>query len=91
MNNKNLVAAVAKRTGESKASVKRTIDVFMNEVLFALQTEEKVELYRFGKFYKYERAAYTGRNPKTGGAVPVKESTTLRFKASKAADIFAAK
>ena len=50
----------------------------------ALKKKDKVSLVGFGTFLVRERAARTGRNPKTGAVLKIKASKTPSFKAGKA-------
>ncbi len=49
----------------------------------ALARGERVELRGFGAFTVKQRDARTGRNPRTGEAVPVDEKAVPFFKAGK--------
>ena len=54
-----------------------------NEITAALARGERVELRGFGAFTVKRRDARTGRNPRTGEAVPVEEKAVPFFKAGK--------
>jgi DNA-binding protein HU-beta len=43
-----------------------------------------VTLVGFGTFYAAKRAARTGRNPRTGGAIDIKAARLPKFRAGKA-------
>ena len=53
------------------------------EISAALTRGERVELRGFGAFTIKRRDARTGRNPRTGEAVPVDEKAVPFFKAGK--------
>ena len=53
------------------------------EITGALARGERVELRGFGAFTVKKRDARTGRNPRTGEAVPVDEKAVPFFKAGK--------
>ncbi len=53
------------------------------EISAALTRGERVELRGFGAFTVKRRDARTGRNPRTGEAVPVDEKAVPFFKAGK--------
>lgn len=53
------------------------------EITGALSRGERVELRGFGAFTVKRRDARTGRNPRTGEAVPVEEKSVPFFKAGK--------
>jgi integration host factor subunit beta len=54
-----------------------------DEISAALTRGERVELRGFGAFTVKRREARTGRNPRTGEAVPVEEKAVPFFKAGK--------
>ena len=84
MNKTELVAAVADKADISKADAARAIDSLFEVVGKALKKKDKVSLVGFGTFLVRERAARTGRNPKTGALLKIKASKTPSFKAGKA-------
>ena len=84
MNKTELVAAVAESADLSKADAARAIDAFFGVVGSQLKKKDKVSLVGFVPFLLRERAARTGRNPKTGAALKIKASKTPSFKAGKA-------
>jgi DNA-binding protein HU-beta len=47
-----------------------------------VKKDGNVQLIGFGTFKVAKRAARTGRNPKTGAAMKIKASKTVRFVAS---------
>lgn len=84
MNKTDLINAVADKAEISKADAGRAIDSFFEVVGKALKKKDKVALVGFGTFLVRERAARTGRNPKTGAPLKIKASKTPAFKAGKA-------
>ena len=84
MNKTDLISAVADKADISKADAGRAIDAFFEVVGKALKKKDKVALVGFGTFLVRERAARTGRNPKTGDPLKIKASKTPAFKAGKA-------
>jgi len=84
MNKTELIAAVADKADISKADAGKAIDALFEVVGKALKKKDKVSLVGFGTFLVRERAARTGRNPKTGAALKIKASKTPSFKAGKA-------
>ena len=84
MNKTELIAAVADKADLSKADAGRAIDSLFEVVGKALKKKDKVSLVGFGTFLVRERAARTGRNPKTGAPLKIKASKTPSFKAGKA-------
>ncbi|MGH8462234.1 MAG: HU family DNA-binding protein [Stenotrophobium sp.] len=84
MNKTELISAVADKADISKADAGRAIDSLFEVVGKALKKKDKVSLVGFGTFLVRERAARTGRNPKTGAELKIKASKTPAFKAGKA-------
>jgi DNA-binding protein HU-beta len=84
MNKSELINAVADKADVSKADAGRAVDAFFEVVGKALKKRDKVSLVGFGTFLVRERAARTGRNPKTGAPIKIKASKTPAFKAGKA-------
>ncbi len=63
--------------------VELIVGTIFNEITAALSRGERVELRGFGAFTVKRRDARTGRNPRTGEAVPVDEKAVPFFKAGK--------
>ena len=63
--------------------VELIVATVFNEITAALARGERVELRGFGAFTVKRREARTGRNPRTGEAVPVDEKAVPFFKAGK--------
>ena len=82
MNKGDLIAAVAKDLGSSKAEAERATNSVLDNI--KKSTKRGVQLIGFGTFSVGKRKARTGRNPQTGEAIKIKASRTVRFKAGKA-------
>jgi integration host factor subunit beta len=65
------------------ADVETIVGTIFEEISAALARGERVELRGFGAFTVKRRDARTGRNPRTGEAVPVDEKAVPFFKAGK--------
>lgn len=63
--------------------VELIVATIFDEITGALARGERVELRGFGAFTVKHRGARTGRNPRTGAAVPVVEKAVPFFKAGK--------
>jgi integration host factor subunit beta len=63
--------------------VELIVNTVFDEISYALTRGERVELRGFGAFTIKHRNARTGRNPRTGAAVPVDEKSVPFFKAGK--------
>ena len=83
MNKAELIAAIAAKTGETKKSAEESVNAFVGVVTEALTKGEKVQLVGFGTFETRERAARTGRNPRTKEEIQIPASTVPVFKAGK--------
>ncbi|HEY5789270.1 MAG TPA: HU family DNA-binding protein [Gammaproteobacteria bacterium] len=84
MNKAELIDAVATAADISKAAAGRAVEAFVGAVTTSLQKGEQVSLVGFGTFTVRDRAARTGRNPKTGAEIKVPASKAPAFKAGKA-------
>lgn len=81
MTKAELVEAVAKKAGLTKVQAEKAVAGFTEAVTETLKKGDKVMLVGFGTFSVGERAARTGKNPKTGQAIEVKASKSPKFKA----------
>jgi DNA-binding protein HU-beta len=79
MNKGDLIAAVAKETGMSKAGAEKAV----NSVLENIKKNAKkgVQLIGFGSFGISHRNARSGRNPQTGAKIKIKASKAVKFRA----------
>ena len=83
MNKNDLVAAVAASAGLSKADAAKAVDGVFDSITSALQGGSEVRLVGFGTFSVSNRAATTGRNPRTGETIQIPASKQPKFKAGK--------
>lgn len=83
MNKNELIAAMAEKSGLSKKDAGAVLDAFTVAVQDALLQGDKVQLVGFGTFEVKERAARTGKNPRTGEAVEIAAAKVPAFKAGK--------
>ena len=81
MNKTELIDAVAKDSGLSRAESARSIDSLINTVQKTLKKGDDVAITGFGKFSVAKRGARTGRNPATGAAIKIKASKAPKFTA----------
>ena len=80
MNKADLVDEVAAQTGHTKVDVAATIEAAMETIVSAVASGRSVTLSGFGTFEPKERKARTGRNPRTGVAVPIPPKTVPAFR-----------
>ena len=84
MNKSELVAAIAEKSGLSKKNCEAVLDAFVGTIGNALKIGDKVHLTGFGTFEVKERAARTGRNPRTNESIAIPASKQPTFKPGKA-------
>lgn len=84
MNKTELIDAVAETADLTKADSSRAVDAVIAAVTKALKAGDAVTLVGFGTFQVRDRAARTGRNPKTGDTIKIAASKNPSFKAGKA-------
>lgn len=84
MNKVELVASMAEKAELTKVDTEKALKAFIDVVTEEMKNGGKVQLVGFGTFETTERAARTGRNPKTGEAIEIGASTSPKFKAGKA-------
>ena len=80
MNKADLIDEVAARTGQTKVAVAAAIEAAMEAVVDAVARSESVTLSGFGTFEPRQRKERTGRNPRTGEAVPIPARTVPSFR-----------
>jgi len=84
MNKQELVDAVASAVGISKSAAGEAVDAFVAVVTQAVVEGEGVQLVGFGTFGTGQRAARTGRNPRSGETLQIAAAKTVKFTAGKA-------
>ena len=84
MTKSELIAGLASANPHLRAAdVETIVATIFEEITVSLARGERVELRGFGAFTTKHRNARTGRNPRTGEAVPVDEKAVPFFKAGK--------
>lgn len=84
MNKSELIDAIAgKAEGVTKADITKVINGFTEVVGESMTRGDDVVLVGFGTFSVKERAARTGRNPRTGEELQIAASKVPSFKAGK--------
>lgn len=84
MNKSELIDAMASKADISKSSAGEALDAMLEAITTTLKKGDSLALVGFGTFSVGERAARTGRNPRTGEAIEIKASKNAKFKAGKA-------
>ena len=84
MNKSELIEAMAAKADISKSAAGDALEGMLEAVTTTLKKGDSLALVGFGTFSVGERAARTGRNPRTGEAIQIKASKNAKFKAGKA-------
>jgi DNA-binding protein HU-beta len=85
MSKADFIESVAKHGKVSKADAKRAVELVFEAIETGLKGAKsggKFQIGTFGTFVTSKRAARMGRNPRTGEAIKIKASKSLRFKPS---------
>jgi len=83
VNKAELIEALAKENGLSKAQAKKAVDLFFDEMAEALANGDRVEIRGLCSIFVKKYKGYTGRNPKTKKAVSVAPKKLPFFKCGK--------
>lgn len=83
VNKAELIDQIADKAEMSKAGAGRALDATIAAVKEALASGDSVTLVGFGTFYVGERAARTGRNPRTGKSIKINAAKVPKFRAGK--------
>lgn len=83
MSKAELIKKIAAETGESHAKVRDFLNSFVNVVQDSVAKGEDVALIGFGTFYRAHRKATTGRNPRNGNPITIKEAKLPKFRPGK--------
>lgn len=84
MNKSELIEHIAKSAGINKTQATAALQAVETGVIDTLANGDQVTLTGFGTFKVTDRAARTGRNPKTGEEIQIAASKVPTFKAGKA-------
>ena len=77
---KDLIDRIADATGETRVTVKKTIQAFLDNIIVELGKGNRLEFRDFGVFEVKHRAARMAQNPKTLQRVHVPPKRTVKFK-----------
>ncbi len=84
MNKTELTDAVAASANLSKSDAGNAVDAVFQSIEAALADGGSVSLIGFGAFSVSDRAARSGRNPRTGETIQIAAAKVVKFKAGKA-------
>lgn len=77
---KELIDRIADATGETRVTVKKICQSFLDNVIVELGRGNRLEFRDFGVFEIKHRAARIAQNPKTLERVPVPPKRSVKFK-----------
>jgi len=80
MTKAELVAAIADKSGLSRAQAKGALDALIACVTESARSGKEIRIVGFGAFVPVERPAGVARNPRTGAQVQRPASRTIRFR-----------
>jgi len=83
VNKSELVDTIAESAELTKVSATKALEAVVASITSALKDGEQVVLVGFGTFGVKDRAARTGRNPKTGEPLQIPAARVPSFKAGK--------
>ena len=79
----DIVDRVAGAANVSKKEATDAFDAVLDCITSTLKNGDRVQLPGFGSFKVTHRAARMGRNPKTGEAIQIQASNTVKFTVGK--------
>lgn len=83
VNKQELVNEVAKVADLPKLKAQAAVEAVFDSIKVSLKEGQEVRLVGFGTFTTVDRAATTGRNPRTGDKIDIPASKIAKFKAGK--------
>ena len=84
VNKAQLIDSIADGTGLSKAVAEKMLDVTIETITRTLKEGDSITIVGFGTFKVSDRAARSGRNPRTGEAIDIQAGKVPKFSAGKA-------
>lgn len=76
----DLAEKLYQELGLNKREAKDLVELFFEEIRFALEKNESVKLSGFGNFDLRDKKERPGRNPKTGEDVPIAARRVVTFR-----------
>jgi DNA-binding protein HU-beta len=83
LNKNELIGAVAVSSGLTRSDATEAVEAVLRCISTALSRDEEVKVAGFGTFSVADRAASTGRNPRTGETIEIEASRKVKFRAGK--------
>jgi DNA-binding protein HU-beta len=81
MNKGQLIDAIAKGSGLTKAASEKALNAALQAITGALKKGQRVGLVGFGSWKVVQRAARKGKNPQTGAVINIPAKKVVKFKA----------
>jgi len=79
----HLIDVIQSVTGCTGVAARETMVALLGTITTSLKKNQRVQLAGFGTFTVAKREARKDRNPRTGEAIKIKASKTVRFKAGR--------
>ncbi len=79
----HLIDVIQSGTGCTGIAARETMVALLGTITTSLKKNQRVQLAGFGTFTVAKRGARKGRNPRTGEAIKIRASKTVRFKAGR--------
>ncbi len=79
----HLIDVIQSQTGCTAATARETMTALLGTITVSLKKNQRVQLAGFGTFNVSRRAARMGVNPRTGEAIKVRASKSVRLKAGR--------
>jgi len=80
MNKTQLVEAVALDANITKVEARKAVDAMIRATVQVLREGDRLTLTGLGSFSVQQKAARTGRNPRTGAAVRIPARKVVKFR-----------
>jgi len=80
---RELCERIAKLTGQPQVLTKRTVQLFLDQLVHELSEGNRIELRNFGVFDSRIQPPRKARNPRTNETVYVSPKTVVTFKVGK--------
>ena len=78
---KQILVEALKKAGLKSGEAAKAVDTVVAAIGKELKKTQRFGLPGFGSFHVSKRGARVGRNPRTGEAIKIKASKSVRFKA----------
>ncbi len=76
----DLAEKLYQELGLNKREAKELVELFFEEIRYALENNESVKLSGFGNFDLRDKNQRPGRNPKTGEDIPITARRVVTFR-----------